>query len=112
MKNSTNDATFRETLTSILTALDDRHIRREYNDPLDRAAQTFDYDPGQSYTHAHFHKTIAKFIAHLYKQGLHLRQALTLDQAHDEAINILTRYYKGVHDTGYDGMPPIQSTTA
>ena len=102
MTNSESTRKAEDILRALTERLDEDRLKREIDDPIDRAAADFTFDFDGCVSHRVFNKVIAAFVRHVYRHGLSLAMNLSPAQAGAEAISILDRGYQGVRVRGYD----------
>jgi len=103
MTNSNRIFSPEKILENIVGLLDEEIVSREIDAPIDLALQTFRFDEKMPFSHADFNQIIARFVQHLYREGLRLWRDLSDRESLTEAISLLRRYYRGVYTKGYDG---------
>lgn len=86
----------------LLRLLSEEQITRKIDGPIERAAENFEMELPEKVSHAFFHRTIARFVRHIYRHGLPCSRRLSLEQARDKAIAILSRRYRGDSARGYE----------
>jgi len=91
-----------EVIGSLVALLDEGHIARQIDEPVDRALEGFPFPEDLAYSHSTFHKVIADFVRYLWEKGLPCARKLSESQARDEAVAILEQAYGGEGFTGYD----------
>jgi len=102
-----SDDTTRQLAASIIgrlgELLDGGHLARMIDGPIDVAAETFNPTCDVTYSHELFLPTVGRFVQHLYTHTLPYRRLFPLDQACDDAVHLMERYYRGVRADGYYG---------
>jgi hypothetical protein len=78
------------------------YLQLRIDEPVGKAATSFEFDRDAPVTHKIFTRAIADFVRHVHEQGLWGKQELTVAQASDEAVAILEEGYQGPWDRGYD----------
>jgi hypothetical protein len=73
------------------------------DEPIERAAEIFEYPTDQPYTPERFHQVITAYVQCLYANAPLFGRTLTECQAHDEAVGLLAQAYQGEFFSGYDG---------
>lgn len=73
-------------------AIDPGRIKRQFDDPIDRAATDFDCEPICPISHKAFHRVIARFVEEIY--GMALGAAWRLADPLAEAIGLLEASYR------------------
>lgn len=90
-------------IARLVAQTSEENMVRRIDASLDRAAELFAYPPDQAHTPEHFHRTLAAFVRCLYAHAPLFGRNLTEDQAHDEAMALLTQAYRGDFASGYEG---------
>ena len=103
MTNSKPDFSPKRVLERLFDLLNDRHIAREIDEPIDLAVHTFQLKIALPITSSEFKRIITTFVRHLYKKGLRLPQNLSEQEAFAEAIFLLEKYSQNEESIGYDG---------
>lgn len=91
-----------ENIEKILELIDPEYMRKEFDERIDEAADSFPFDASTPFSHKLFHKVISDFVRHVYEHSLRLSQKLTPIQAHAEAVSILEQHYSSIYHHGYD----------
>jgi len=102
MADSNPAQTAAQVVGRIIQLLSDEEVRREIDDPIDHAAQSFRFEPKEDSPVRLFHQAIAEFVQHLYARGMRLRRNLSRGEALAIAIAILERGYIGEQTSGYE----------
>jgi hypothetical protein len=90
-----------EIIEQIFNLTDEEYLYRFIDHPIEEAAVEFDFDRNAPATHQAFIGIIGDFVHHIYKNGLCIRQTLSVTQARTEAMAILEERYLGPHASGY-----------
>jgi hypothetical protein len=102
MKSSEASAEARRIVDELLHLLSEGEIARKIEGPIEEAVQEFQVEPRGEVSHSFFHETISRFVQHIYRHGVPCPRELTLEQARDKAISLLSRRYRGDHYRGYE----------
>jgi hypothetical protein len=93
----------------------EEYLQTRIDEPVVKAATSFEFDRDAPITHKIFTRVIADFVRHVHEQGLWGKQELTVAQASDEAVAILEEGYQGPSDRpgdrGYDAAFPAALKT-
>jgi hypothetical protein len=89
-------------IARVIEQTGEERLARRIDEPIDRAAELFEYPPDQAYAPDRFHETITAFVRCLYEHAPLFGRTLTQSQAHDEAVGLLARAYQGEFSGGYD----------
>jgi len=87
-------------IDQILELLDEEHLKRQIDDPIDAVINRLEFDHTKPFTCKLFHKAIAKLVGHIYEQALRIK--LNLSRPLGEAIFLLDRFYQGGTPCGYE----------
>ena len=79
----------------------EEYLQLRIDEPIARAAASFEFDRHLPVTHQTFTQVIADFVRHVYEQGLWRKQKLTVREARAEAVAILEEGYQTSRDRGY-----------
>ena len=90
-----------EIIETVRALLDEEYMARLFDDPIDRAFETFECPEDLEYSPAVFLKTVADFVQHMHEHGLAGRRRLSQSQASDEAVALLQQAYEIPGDDGY-----------
>jgi hypothetical protein len=101
MTCSHSDTQAGNALERIVALLDETCVRDKIDEPIDVAAATFSFEEVQPVSHRHFHQVLGNFVQHVYQNGLHPPQVLSLAQACAQAIALLDMGYSS-QARGYD----------
>jgi hypothetical protein len=102
MRSSDLEKQAAATLATALERLEEDHIHRTIDEPLEQAVRGFARPPDTSFSYRHFLDVLAVFVQHMYAHGLRLPRELSPDQALAEAIHLLRFGYPDAHGDGYD----------
>lgn len=89
-------------IARLIAQTGEENLARGIDEPIDRAAELFEYPPDQPHTADRFHETITAFVHCLYENAPLFGRTLTPSQAYDEAVGLLARAYQGEFFGGYD----------
>ena len=85
----------------ITALLDETHLIRIIDEPIDAAAETHQCHVEVPESHRQFHDLISEFVFHVYKHAQACPRQLTRSQSRDEAVALLEPAYAGTHTNGY-----------
>jgi hypothetical protein len=102
MAHCSPDQTAAQIVGRIIELLGDEEVRREIDDPIDQAMESFRFESRQGSPVRSFHQAIAECVQHLYACGMRLRRNLDRREALAIAIAILERGYVGEQTSGYE----------
>ena len=102
MARSNPAPTAEQVVSRIIELLGDEEVRREIDDPIDQAAESFRFEPKEASPVRLFHQAIAEFVQHLYARGMRLRRNLGRGEALAIAIAVLEQGYVGDQTSGYE----------
>jgi len=88
-------------LANVFGLLDEEHIKKRIDGPIEKAAEIFIFDQNAHITYQNFVRVAGQFVQHLYQHGLRIRQKLSLSQACAEMMEILEAHYQNPHATGF-----------
>ncbi|MFC1737340.1 hypothetical protein ACFL1X_14605, partial [Candidatus Hydrogenedentota bacterium] len=57
-------------IEELLRLLDEDHVWREIEEPIIKAAHSFQYEAEDAFSHQRFHRVIGDFIKHVYRCAL------------------------------------------
>jgi hypothetical protein len=77
------------------------YLQLRIDEPIEKAATSFEFDRDAPVTHRAFNEVIANFMCHVYKQGWGFCQEIPLREACTEAVAILDESYQSSHSRGY-----------
>jgi hypothetical protein len=104
MTSSDQDRRRADAIIALLIAQSgENNLALRIDEPIDRAAEAFPPPPDEPHTSERFHRTTAAFVRWLYARAPLFGRTLTDDQAHDEAVALLTQAYRGDFSHGYAG---------
>jgi len=86
-------------LSRLCAELDEARIQRAIDEPVDKAAGSFMYEPKEPLTYKDIHRILAQFVAHIYRAGLHSDWIIADPLA--ETLLLLDTYYQGAWAHGY-----------
>ena len=89
-----------QTLERIFFLLEEKKIRREIEDPIDRISSSLQASSPGLLSLEEFHQTIADFVRKVYHYGLRFCRGLSASQARSEAIFVLEELYQGNYSRG------------
>ena len=92
-----------ELLDQLAELVDETHLTRHIDEPIERAAREFKCADGTGMSHHEFLDAVADFLRHLYANAFPHGRQLTPSQARDEAVALLEQAYQGTNSSGYDG---------
>lgn len=99
MTNSIERSHAKLILNRWLAEFSEENLDRVINTPLDRAAEVFELPSRPDSTYEDFIHTTARFLQHLYENGIPIKQHLTNSQSLSEVFSALNKY-QGFHGTG------------
>jgi hypothetical protein len=102
MMSSDRKKTVQDIVEKISDLLARERLRREIDEPIDLARDSFSVDTKEDTSGKSFHKALAAFAQHLFTRGLKIEQRLTNKEALATAIEILQQGYQSEHGSGYD----------
>jgi len=103
LKNSKHALIPENIIDSIMELLSEERVTSEIDEPIDLAAQAFQFEVKDPLSHPSFNRVIGRFVRHLYERGLRLPRLLSDQEALTEAVSLLEKSYRGIHTVGYDG---------
>ena len=89
-------------IEKIFSLLDEEHMRKEIDEPIEKAATGFRFDQKEIFTYAHFKRLIADFVRHIYEHGLRIPKKILSSHAFTEAVDILEKEYRSAYAMGYE----------
>jgi hypothetical protein len=90
----------RMTIEMIKAELDPNQIKGRFDDPIDKAAMEFDFEPACPISHKEFHQIVARFVREVHDRALAASWTLTDPLA--KALSILeNNYQSAVYGTSY-----------
>jgi len=102
MKNSEVMFDAQECIDEVIELIGDEHLYYLIDEPIQKAATEFKFNPKTPIDHQFFIRTTSDFVSHIYRHGLRVRQTMTTEQAQSEALLILEHSYQGTYSKGYD----------
>ena len=91
-----------EIIERLVLLLDDENLRRQIDEPIEWAAQTFDCDVETPASQRQFNDVTAGFMRHLYAHMPACPRQLSPDQARDEAVALVELAYRPISTVPYD----------
>ena len=100
--------------------LDEGYLDSHIDAPIDRAVASYSENDAKPASHQCFHRSLARFVAHLHAYALPCQRRLSAAQSNDEAVALLEAAYEGTCANGYfaavldaalarpDGMEEVQ----
>jgi hypothetical protein len=88
-------------IDEVIKLLDEKHVSREIDERIEKAAARFKFDREAAPSHALFNQIISDFVMHMFEEAIRLPIRLTPSQAKGEAVAILEQYYEGSQHRGY-----------
>ena len=101
MRNSEFMFDLQENIDGVIELIGDEYQSRHIDEPIQKAATEFNFDPNVLIDHEFFNRTMGNFVSHIYMYGLRVRQTITIEQAQSEALFILTHNYQSAYAQGY-----------
>jgi len=113
-----------EIIKTVMGLLEEGFMARLFDEPIARAAESFECPDSVRYSYAEFLQTVSDFVRHLYEHGLPGHRRLSDSQARDEAVALLEQAYQGSDANGYEaavvdaadpsqaGLPAVVATLA
>ena len=101
MTSSDSKARPEKVLDTLLDALSQDRVSAEVDEWIDHAVSSFEFPTKDPESQQAFLDILGRFVAHVYKHGLSLPQALNPSQARAEALRLLEEGYMGQHASGY-----------
>ena len=89
-------------IEKIFSLLDEDCIRKEIEEPIEKAAAGFKFDRKEPFTYAQFKRLIADFVQHINEHGLRLPKRIFPSRAFSNAVDILETGYTGAYAQGYE----------
>jgi hypothetical protein len=102
MRNSEVMFSLQEDIDGVIELIDDEYQYNHIDEPIQKAASEFKFDPNVLFDHEFFIRTMGNFVSHIYMHGLRVRQTMTIEQARSEALFILAHNYQGTYAQGYN----------
>ena len=102
MRNSEVMFDAQECIDEVIELIGDEHLYYLIDEPIQKAATEFKFNPKTPIDHQFFIRTTSDFVSHIYRHGLRVRQTMTAEQAQSEALLILEHSYQGTYSKGYD----------
>jgi len=88
-------------ISEITSSLNESYLISHIDEPIDHAVASFRWRQRPHYSHRWSNQILARFVAHLYGNGLPCPRQLSASQAYDEAVSLLEHIYEGTHANGY-----------
>ena len=101
MTNSEDKRKAAAIIEEVFEKTSEEYLQSRIDEPVEKAAASFDFDQDFQITHQTFTQVITDFVRHVYKQGLCPRQEMSEAEACAEAIAILEEGYQAAHGQGY-----------
>ena len=76
-------------IEQVFKLIDEKYLYQFIDQRIEEAAVEFEFDRNAPTTHQTFIRIIGDFVHHIYKNGLCIRQTLSVTQARAEAMAIL-----------------------
>jgi len=89
-------------INDIFTLIDGEYFNHFIDEPIDKAMNSFVFKDTETVTTRSFIRITGRFVRHIYKYGLGIKQDLSDPQARAIALNILEEGYQGPHARGYE----------
>lgn len=102
MTNSESNTKAATIIEEVLEKTDEEYLHRRIDEPIERAADSFEFDRDAPVTHQTFIQVTTDFVRHVYQQAHGCWQEMSAKQAYAEAVAILEAGYQSVHGRGYD----------
>ncbi|MBU0717249.1 MAG: hypothetical protein KJ749_03295 [Planctomycetes bacterium] len=99
---TSSEASAKRIVERLLADLDEGRLRREIDDPIDRAAGEFLIEPESTESHQVFLEVTGRLVQQMYERGLRVPRRLSLRQSRAEAIFLLQQGYRGTYSIGYE----------
>lgn len=88
-------------IEEVLEKTVEEYLQSRIDEPIEKAAASFDFDQDSPITHQTFIQVITDFVRNVYKQGLNLGQEMSEREASAEAVAILEEGYQAAYSRGY-----------
>lgn len=88
-------------IEEVLEKTGEEYLQSRIDEPVEKAAASFEFDQDSPITHKTFIHVITDFVRHVYNQGLCPRQEMSEREASAEAVAILEEGYQAAHGQGY-----------
>jgi len=100
--NSESNSKAATIIEEVFEKTDEEYLHRRIDEPIERAAASFEFDRDAPVTHQTFIQVITNFVRHVYEQAHGCWQEMSAKQAYAEAVAILEEGYQTPHGRGYD----------
>lgn len=101
MTNSKDKRKAAASIREVFEKMSEEYLQLRIDEPVWKAATSFEFDRDAPVTHQTFMNVIADFVRHVHDQGLWGKEELTVAQAGAEAVAILEEGYQASRDRGY-----------
>ena len=91
-----------ETVDRVLSLIDEAHLARYIDRPVEEAVATFRCEVEKPKSHSEFLDVASSFVQHLLRQAPVCPRQLTLSQARDEAVALVKLAYRPVSTVAYE----------
>jgi len=88
-------------IEEVLEKTAEEYLRVRIEEPIEKAASSFEFDRNAPVTHQSFAQVTRDFVRHVYQRSLGCRQELSEAEAQAEAVAILEEGYQAPHGQGY-----------
>jgi hypothetical protein len=101
MMNSKPRQSANAIVDEVFELLNERHLYKKIDVPIDTAVASFQYDKKSPVTHGYFIEVTSQLVRHIYQSGSLFRQQLTELQSCCETMELLETGYQSPHTRGY-----------
>jgi hypothetical protein len=101
MTNSEAERRAAAIIKEVFALISEEYLQVRIDEPIERAAASFDFDQTASVTHQRFTQVIRDFVRHVYQKALWGWQKMPPEKALAEAVAILEEGYQSAHAEGY-----------
>jgi hypothetical protein len=101
MTNSEAERRAAMTIKEVFALISEEYLQVRIDEPIERAAASFEFDQTASVTHQRFTQVIRNFVGHVYQKALLGWQEMPSEKALAEAVAILEEGYQSAHARGY-----------
>ena len=101
MTNSEPNRNAAAIIEEVLEKTAEEYLRVRIEEPIEKAASSFEFDRNAPVTHQSFAQVTRDFVRHVYQQSLGCRQELLEAEAQAEAVAVLEEGYQAPHGQGY-----------
>ena len=88
-----------EIIEAIIDSLDEKVLKRQIDEPIDKAVQNYRYEYKGQICHRQIQDLFSDFAAYIYKEGL--KNSFVPADLPAHTIFLLDRYYQGNYSNGY-----------